>query len=99
MRRAACSMTLPPTGNQRGAAEALRMLGLLVYHEDDATVWRDFWNRSLALSREIGDKRGVANILRLQADEACAAGNYEAGRILYQESIALFREVGDRERL
>ncbi len=77
-------------------AKALNGAGRLADREGDHPGARSFYEQSLALRRELGDKRGEAESLRSLGILASHEGDYSTARSLYEESLALMKELGDK---
>ncbi len=54
-----------------------------------------YYEESLAIHRELGDKKGTASSLLSLGVESHKNKNYAAARALFEESLALKRELGD----
>src|SRR5262249_48743480 len=55
-----------------------------------------FYEESLALGREVGDKQGIAFSLNNLGDVVQRQRDHLTAQSLYEESLAIFRELGDK---
>jgi DNA-binding NarL/FixJ family response regulator len=86
--------------DRRSAAAGLRlMLGIVASVRGDSERAIQLYEKSLALSRKVGDKRGIADNLLLLGIEMRSWGNFEKARDLLEEGMVVAREVGDPELL
>ncbi len=77
-------------------ANALMGAGnLAVFGQADYTPGRVFYEESLAIWREVGDKRGIADLLNSLGILAGALGDQVAARGRHEESLSIRRELGD----
>ncbi len=76
--------------------KALNAAGALAMRQGDAAKAAELARKSLALSRELGDKRGAASCLVILGIYACILEDYKQAEALGGESLSLSREVGDR---
>ncbi len=77
------------------AATAVCGLGLVAAARgdyDQATAW---YEESLVLLRDLGDRWGCAHIMANQAWVALVQGDYVRAMVLCHEGLALNREIGD----
>jgi predicted ATPase/uncharacterized protein HemY len=86
------------SGNPLAAsrAKALNGAGRLADREGDHAAARLFYDESLALRRELGDKKGVAETLRSIGILASNEGDYPTAHSMYEQSLELMRELGDK---
>ena len=78
-------------------AEALNGAGALANGQADHAATRNYYEQSLAIRRELGDKRGTAvslNNLGLLAIDQC---DYETARALLEEGLSIFRELPENK--
>ena len=75
------------------------MLGIVASAQGDSERAIQLYEKSLALSRKVGDKRGIADNLLLLGIEMRSWGNFEKARDLLEEGMVVAREVGDPELL
>jgi predicted ATPase/DNA-binding SARP family transcriptional activator/DNA-binding NarL/FixJ family response regulator len=75
------------------------MLGIVASAQGDSERAIQLYEKSLALSRKVGDKRGIADNLLLLGIEMRSWGNFEKARELLEEGMVVGREVGDPELL
>ena len=79
-----------------GLARALDTLGTVVREQGDYTRAMAYYEESVALWRDLGDKQGMAATLDNLGNVALAQGAYGRASDLYEEGLALRRELGDR---
>ncbi|MBA2468817.1 MAG: tetratricopeptide repeat protein, partial [Chloroflexia bacterium] len=79
-------------------ARALTAAGNLARDRADYEQATGYHERSLEISRHLGDKRGIAKSLNNLGVIARDRGDAEQTMRLGRESLALFREVGDQHR-
>jgi len=79
-----------------GIALSLDRLSGLARDRHDYTGARDYYQRSLAVWRRIGDRRQVAVVLHNLGHAAAAAGDYAAARAAFEESLAIRQSIGDK---
>jgi predicted ATPase/DNA-binding CsgD family transcriptional regulator len=82
-------------GGDSVAAELRRTMGLAVAHRGEDERAMEFFEESLALSREAGNSRGVANSLFRLGMMWRVEGDFERATELMEEALALCRESGD----
>jgi predicted ATPase len=80
-------------------AKALKGAGNLTFFQGDYQKTTLFYEESLALSRETGDRSGTAKILANLANIANATGENNRAIDLYEESRAIFQELGETRGL
>jgi tetratricopeptide (TPR) repeat protein len=72
---------------------------VISYEQGDLKRARAFFEESLAIRRELGDKRlisaGISTLGELERIE----GNFEAARSLYDEALALGRQTNDKQNV
>jgi tetratricopeptide (TPR) repeat protein len=56
----------------------------------------EFYGRSLAIKRELGDQRAVAITLYNMGSTAAWQGDYATGRPLIEEAVTVYKELGDQ---
>jgi predicted ATPase/Tfp pilus assembly protein PilF len=76
-------------------AKVLTGAGILSQNQADYTAACSFFEESLALYRELGNKQGIATSLNNLGWIAWRLGDYAAARTLSEESLALHQELGD----
>ncbi|MFN2484595.1 MAG: adenylate/guanylate cyclase domain-containing protein [Candidatus Limnocylindria bacterium] len=80
----------------RSLSRALEAAGGIAYWQGDFDAARAWYERSLALEREHGERRGMANALyNLSFVYSIPGTNTPAGRELIEESVAIYRELGE----
>jgi predicted ATPase/DNA-binding SARP family transcriptional activator/DNA-binding CsgD family transcriptional regulator len=75
------------------------MLGIVASAQGDSERAIQLYEKSLALSRKVGDKRGIADNLLLLGQEMRPRGDLGKARELLEEGMVVVREVGDPELL
>jgi predicted ATPase/DNA-binding SARP family transcriptional activator/DNA-binding CsgD family transcriptional regulator len=75
------------------------MLGIVASAQGDSERAIQLYEKSLALSRKVGDKRGIADNLLLLGQEMRLRGDLGKARELLEEGMVVVREVGDPELL
>jgi predicted ATPase/class 3 adenylate cyclase len=87
-----------PSGLARTAARAKGLNGIagLVYWQADYELAATYWNESLSIWQEMGDRGQIGEVLYSLAYLAGVAGDNHRAMELFQESIELFREAGNR---
>ncbi|MGA2461184.1 MAG: tetratricopeptide repeat protein [Candidatus Bathyarchaeia archaeon] len=76
-------------------AKVLRGAGVLALDQGDMVEAHSFFEGSLNIFRDLGDKVGVARVLANLALVADTERNYDAAVRLYEESLSLARELRD----
>jgi predicted ATPase/DNA-binding CsgD family transcriptional regulator len=74
---------------------ALKSAGLLAYFQSDYSAARNFFEESLAILREQGNKRGIADALDGLGEIAHYEGDYKRAILLYEEWLSISRELED----
>jgi len=89
------------TSEEAGAplARVAHGLGLLLSEQGDDAAARPFFERSLAIWRELGDQVQQARELNSLGISLHHLGQMDAARSVLEESIAIAREIGHRGRL
>ena len=77
-------------------AKALNSAGVLANRQGDYEQAQKFYEESILISRELGDKRGIAYSLNGLGGVAYNQGDYEQAQKFCDESLALDREIGDK---
>jgi tetratricopeptide (TPR) repeat protein len=77
-------------------AKALNWAGIFAWKQGDYPAAHSFYERSLTLRGELGDRKGVGAVLNNQGLLAYEQGDYRSARSLHEESLAIDRELGDR---
>src|SRR5262249_7537439 len=62
----------------------------------DLSAATAYYEESLAISREIGDKQGIACSLYGLGGGAYRQGDYSAARALHEESLSIKREIANK---
>jgi ATP/maltotriose-dependent transcriptional regulator MalT len=77
-------------------AHALRCAGWLANEQADPVHTQAYYEASLVLFREIGNKSGIADVLFDLAFRATFTGDFARAETLYGESLALFRDINEQ---
>ena len=83
-----------------GMADAFSAIAGLTYWQGDAEVSRAWYEKEIALRRELGDKAGLAEALygisfTWSISGLASTRNSTAARAYIEEALATFREIGD----
>jgi predicted ATPase/transcriptional regulator with XRE-family HTH domain len=78
------------------AGKALSAAGRLALYPGDFQAARVSFEKSLAISRLLGNKPGIANALNNLGVVAQAQGENETARAAFAEALAIRRELGDK---
>ncbi len=76
-------------------SKALKGAGALVWQRGDRELAKEYFERSLAMSRELGDKRGESRAMTNLGLAAISLGDYASGRELLESGLMINRELGD----
>jgi predicted ATPase/class 3 adenylate cyclase len=90
-----------PTAAARTAARAKALLaaGSLAYYLRDTDAVRGFYEESLAISRELGDRQGEAEGMYNLGFACMLSGDLRAAKDFELRAEEIYRELGDRVRL
>jgi len=77
-------------------AETLNGIGLLAWHQNDYPSARRYFDESLSIREEIGERKDVAGSLVNLGNLAAEQGDFETARSLYEQSLPITRETGHR---
>jgi predicted ATPase/DNA-binding SARP family transcriptional activator/Tfp pilus assembly protein PilF len=77
-------------------ARALRGLGRLAGRQGDFEPALRFYEESLAIYQELGDKQGIASAQTGLGVVYISRGDYHTSRTLITDSLRLYREIEDR---
>ena len=75
-------------------AKALRGAGTLALTQGDNISARSFYEESLSIFRELGDRGAVAATLHNLANTAQAEGNFAQAQLYGEEALEKFRQLG-----
>ena len=75
--------------------KALNAAGAIAIRQGEGSRAAELANKSLTLSRRLGDKRGTASCLVILGIHACSLEDYKKAEALGDESLNLSRELGD----
>jgi len=79
-------------------AKALEAAGSVAYWRAEMPTAMSYYEASLALCREIGDKRAIANALyNVGFPTLVSRGDIDKSRRAFEECLALSRELGDEK--
>jgi tetratricopeptide (TPR) repeat protein len=97
--RHALEAALSTSGHLRTPARAKVFYGTgrLSALQGDYASARAFFEESLSIYREAGDRLGAANVLNDLANVVGLQGDYAQKGALLEESLAVFRELGDEQ--
>ena len=84
---------------QSGLANALKYIGMGYYRQSEYVQAVNYWDESLAVFREIGDKVGEANILSNLGALNSDQGDETRGAEYYLKALAIAEEVKDTMRI
>jgi predicted ATPase/class 3 adenylate cyclase len=76
-------------------AKALNAAGLLAYRQGEIEAAREFYEESLAIRREHGERKLIAGTLDNLGIVARAGGDFARAQALHEEGLVLWREAGD----
>jgi tetratricopeptide (TPR) repeat protein len=94
-----CTRILGKAGAEERTRERAKVLsgaGTQSFYQADYPAARAFYEESLAIFRELGDRSGIAWSLTNLGNVAYEQADYVAGKAMYEQSLAIYREVGDR---
>ena len=83
----------------RGAAYALKGIGMSYYFQGNYIEALIYWQQSLSMFQEIGNKRGIANMLNNLGAVNFNQGDDEKALQYYLESLKVSEEIGDKLRI
>lgn len=89
---------LGPEGRQ-GVADWLNNLGNVAFEQGDDTAARAYYQESLAVQRELGDRRGIAIALDNLGNIALRQGDPILARTHYEESLAIQENKHENSQL
>ena len=89
------------TGYSGAAIQAKVFMGagMLAWRQSENNQAVELMEKSLAISRQIGDPAIISRILQSLATIESARGNYPRSTAILEEALALDRESGNRENL
>jgi len=82
--------------DSRARAAFSQNLGVALQQRGKLEEAEGFYNQSLAIEREVGNRVGIAQSLHQLGTVAQLRGKVEEAEDLYKQSLAIKREVGDR---
>lgn len=83
-------------GHTPARALALHDRGMIAYTQGEYMAACSFYEESVVIWRELGDKWGLASALLNLGIVTFAQGDNEAARLLHEESLTLSEELGDK---
>ena len=89
-----------PDGDPRLRAKALEAAGSVAYWRAEMATATGYYEASLALCRELGDKSAIANALyNLGFPTLVTRDDVEKSRVAFEECLAMYRQLGDNEMI
>ncbi len=86
-----------PDGHKGLRAKALEAAGSVAYWRGEMPAAMTYYEASLALNRELGDKRSIANALyNLGFPTLISRGDIGRSRRAFEESLVIYRELDDQ---
>lgn len=86
-----------PEGHKPLRAKALEAAGSVAYWRAEMPKAMDYYEASLALCREMGDKSAIANALyNIGFPTLVSRDDVERSRRAFEECLAMYRELGDQ---
>ena len=86
-----------PEGHKLVRAKALEAAGSVAYWRAEMPKAMDYYEASLALCREVGDKSAIANALyNVGFPTLVSRGDIDKSRRAFEECLAMYRELGDQ---
>jgi predicted ATPase/DNA-binding SARP family transcriptional activator/DNA-binding CsgD family transcriptional regulator len=86
-------------GNERGIADALYFLGMVLSRQGNHERAATLLDESLVMFRRLGDDQFVASVLDALGSLASARGDVARALALYEEAVALSRKVGNTQKV
>lgn len=77
-------------------ADSLRNLGIVDERLGKGPSAIDYFERSLSLYQQIGDRRGEGQTLNQLGNILLLQGDYRGGKQYYEQFLGISREIGDR---
>jgi len=87
---------LPPAQYARRLGDLLGNLGNAYADLGEAREAVEFYEKQLAITREVGDPRGEGQVLRGLGNAYAALGEAREAIAFYEQALAISREIGDR---
>ncbi len=88
------------TGDRTGLGNALRELGVIYNRQNRAPQALDYFQKSLAIFEETGNKSRKALLLHdIGVTYAAVVRNYEKALEYYNKSLAISEEIGDKSMI
>ncbi len=84
-----------PGADERARARALYGAGFLAWRQGEFDQAQALGQKSLDVSRALGNQLGMASAISLLEHIARAQGDYAGAAALAERSLAMFREMGD----
>jgi tetratricopeptide (TPR) repeat protein len=76
-------------------ANVLSWVGSIASNQGDIPVAQRYFEESLGISREIGNKQGIASSLNSLGFVVYYEGKYSVASGYFEESLRIYREIGD----
>lgn len=93
------ALTLARTAPEPMRAKAINRAGILAWAQGDYPTAKNFWEQSLALHRNLGDKQGSAHALNNLAMLADVQRLWPEAAQRYEEALDAFRQAGDQANI
>ncbi len=74
----------------------MSIIGIYNYHKSNYPIALDYFQKSLKVFEEIGDKKGVAVCLNVFGIVYDLLGNYPKALEYYQKSLKIREKIGDK---
>jgi adenylate cyclase len=84
---------------QAGLAKALKFIGIGYYYQAEIVQTINYWEQSLAVFEELGDKSGIANILSNLGAVNSDEGDETKGIAYLLRSLVVAEEISDTLRI
>jgi len=94
-----CGRVLQMPGAEKHSAAFQKLLnaaGLMAYHQSDYPAARAFFEKSLAITRQLGNRQNLAKVLGNMGLVATKQGHLARARALHEENLAIMREQGNQ---
>jgi adenylate cyclase len=80
----------------KGEAMGLNFQGILYYSKGNYPKALEYWNRSLKVYEEVGDKKGISTTVSNIGNRYGSQGNYTKALEYYFRSFKIFEDIGDK---
>ncbi len=78
-------------------ASILRILGLITWNQGDFTTAHNYFEQSLNICRQIGDRRVEGTVLNNLGIIFAQQGNYTGATTYFKQSLHVCRQIGNRQ--